>query len=211
MRNNKSSYYKDKLLKEKRKTIKSLYNMNNMKEFGSMDMYHSELSNYDNHPADIGTELFMMELDNGIKNKLKDTLLEIDSSLKDIEEGLYGICSKCKKTIHEDRLELIPYAKDCIECAYDTMYLKDNFIKNSNLVPIDDDQGTSFSDTKEEVVEFDREDTYQKLAYYNIVSDDPSFSTGDNQGIMDEQDGDGGDGVEAVENISQEYYDDTLK
>ncbi len=39
-------YFKKRLLEEKRKLLKTLNNMNNMKEFGSMDIYYSELSNY---------------------------------------------------------------------------------------------------------------------------------------------------------------------
>ena len=71
--------------------------MNNMEEYGSMDVYLSELSNYDNHPADSGTELFMMEQDNGFKNRMKTTLLEIDASLDDISNNKYGICKECGK------------------------------------------------------------------------------------------------------------------
>ncbi|MGJ0848668.1 transcriptional regulator, TraR/DksA family [Tissierella praeacuta DSM 18095] len=204
-------YFKKRLLEEKKRLLKVLNNMNNMKEFGSMDVYYSELSNYDNHPADIGTELFMMEQDNGFKNSMKDTLNEIDNSLEDIKDGSYGICKACKKKINEERLDLIPYLKNCMECADSITITPDREMDTRKFVPIDEEQGTSFSDTTEDTVEFDREDAYQKLASFNIVPDDPSFATGDDFGIMDEQDGDGGDGVEEVENISQEYYDETLK
>ncbi len=98
-----------------------------------------------------------------------------------------------------------------MECADSITITPDTEMDTRKFVPIDEEQGTSFSDTTEDTVEFDREDAYQKLASFNIVSDDPSFATGDHLGIMDEQDGDGGDGVEEVENISQEYYDETLK
>ena len=35
-----------------------------------MDMYYSELSRFDNHPGDIGTEVFIMEQDKGLKTNL---------------------------------------------------------------------------------------------------------------------------------------------
>ena len=208
MDNNKLRYFKNRLLKEKREILRNLNNMNNMEEYGSMDVYYSELSNYDNHPADIGTELFMMEQDNGFKNKIKDTLNEIENSLNDIREGKYGICKKCNKEINEERLKLIPYLKRCMECAEDNGTISQDFISNRKFVPIAEEDGTSFSDIKENMVEFDREDSYQQVASYNIVSDDPSFATGDDLGIMDEKEG---DGVEEIENISQEYYDETLE
>lgn len=76
MEEGKLKYFKNKLIEEKNRLLKTLNNMNNMEEYGAKDVYYTELSNYDNHPADIGTELFMMEQDNGFKNKMKDTLLE---------------------------------------------------------------------------------------------------------------------------------------
>ncbi|WP_353096748.1 TraR/DksA C4-type zinc finger protein [Tissierella praeacuta] len=211
MDKNKLHHFRKRLLEEKKKILKTLNNMNNMKEFGAMDIYHNELSNYDNHPADIGTELFMMEQDNGFKNSMKDTLYEIDSSLEDLKDGNYGICKSCKKEINEERLDLIPYLKNCVDCADSITIPSDKEMNARKFVPIDEEQGTSFSDTTEEIVEFDREDAYQKVASFNMVSDDPSFATGDHLGVMDEQDNTGGDGVEEVEKISQEYYDETLK
>lgn len=211
MDKNKLYYFRKRLLEEKKRTLSTLNNMNNMEEYGSMDVYYSELSNYDNHPADIGTELFMMEQDNGFKNKIKDTLYEIDESINDIREGNYGICKECNKKINEERLDLIPYLKNCMDCAGESEIITEDFISNRQFVPIEDEDGTSFSDTTEDMVIFDREDSYQKVASYNYVDDDPSHHTGDYQGIKDEQDNDGGDGVEFVENISQEYYDETLK
>lgn len=153
----------------------------------------------------------MMEQDNGFKNSMKDTLYEIDGSLEDLRNGSYGICKSCKKKINEERLDLIPYLKNCIDCADSIIIPSDKEMNTRKFIPIDEEQGTSFSDTTEEMVEFDREDAYQKLASFNVVSDDPSFATGDHLGVMDEQDNNGGDGVEEVENISQEYYDETLK
>lgn len=210
MDKNKLHYFNKRLYQERKKLLKALENMNNMEEYGSMDIYYSELSNYDNHPADIGTELFMMEQDNGFKNRMKDTLYEIDSSLEDIKNGSYGICKECSKKIDKERLDLIPYLKTCIDCAESITFTADTEMDNRQFMPIDEEQGTSFSDTTEDMVEFDREDAYQKVAQYNYVPDDPSFHTGDFLGIPDEQDNDGGDGVEPVENISQEYYDETL-
>lgn len=211
MDKNKLKYFRNRLLEEKKRLFKTLNNMNNMEEYGSMDVYHTELSNYDNHPADIGTELFMMEQDNGFKNRMKTTILEIDSSIDDINNGSYGICRKCGKKINEERLDIIPYVKTCKECSDGLSILANNEMDRRSFVPIAEEEGTSFSDTTEDMVAFDREDAYQSVHQYNYVPGDPSFHTGDNLGLDDEQDNDGGDGVEEVENISQEYYDETIK
>lgn len=194
MEKNKLAFFRGKLVNEKRKIIESI-NRKSMKEFGAADAYYTELSGYDNHPADIGTEVFMMEQEKGFKNKLNDNVYEIDESLDAIKSGSYGVCNNCEKKINEERLELIPYLKTCIDCSKE--------IKP----PISEGPSFSISNILEEAsIQFDREDTYQEVASMNIVDGDPSFSTGDNMGIMDDE-----EGVEEVENISQEYYEETLE
>lgn len=116
MNKDKLRLFKNRLNKEKKDIMESI-KKRNMQEYGVADAYYTEASGYDNHPADIGTEVFMMEQDKGFKNKLNDTLYQIDESLENIRNGSYGICHNCKKEINEDRLELIPYLKSCIECA----------------------------------------------------------------------------------------------
>lgn len=199
----KLNYFKDKLIQEKKKIIKSKDNITN-EEFGAMDMSYTESSGYDNHPADIATEVFMKEQDQGFKNKMDDKLAEIDISLDQIKEGSYGTCNKCNKKIDEERLELIPYLKTCLECSEE----EKPALEFRQFESIDDSYATKFSNNPESNVIFDREDTYQSLASFNMVPGDPSFSGGDNIGIIDENEA---GAVEEVENISQEYYDETLR
>jgi DnaK suppressor protein len=47
---------------------------------------------------------------------LKSTLRDIDNSLKRIEDGIYGICKYCKKSIGKKRLLARPVASACIDC-----------------------------------------------------------------------------------------------
>lgn len=199
----KMEYFKDKLIKEKKRVLKSL-NQKTSEEYGSIDMYYTELSGFDNHPGDIGTEVFFMEQDKGFKNQLDNTLEEIDASLQDIRNGNYGICDSCEKDIHSERLEIIPYAKTCIECSTEDKLP----IQYRQFESIDDRKVINFSMNPWENVAYDREDTYQDAAVFNIVPKDPSYSTGDNMGIMDETER---GIVDNIEDISQEYYDDTLR
>lgn len=44
---------------------------------------------------------------------------ELDSivqALKRIEDGTYGLCEDCRKTINPKRLQALPYVATCIEC-----------------------------------------------------------------------------------------------
>ena len=49
-------------------------------------------------------------------DQLEDRLGEVKKALKRIDEGMYGICTNCGKTILPERLEALPYAELCIEC-----------------------------------------------------------------------------------------------
>lgn len=182
MDNNRIDYFRLKLFEEKKKLLKTLNNMTNMEEYGSMDNYYNELSQYDNHPADIGTEVFMREQDEGFKNNLKDTLREIDNSLVDIRNANYGKCQNCGKEIHEARLEIIPYLKTCLECSEELKTRIDNVVYES----LEDEYITSFSFNSDEEIGFDREDAYLAVAQFDMVPGDPSFSTG-YLGIPDEE------------------------
>lgn len=80
------------------------------------DYTPSELSNYDNHPAELATELFQVELNYALKVHEENILQDIEGALKRIDNGTYGTCAHCGNEIPAQRLEVIPYAKLCIEC-----------------------------------------------------------------------------------------------
>jgi len=51
-----------------------------------------------------------------IEHSLEDKLRDIDTALKKIKSGKYGICEKCKKPISIARLKVFPAAKNCKDC-----------------------------------------------------------------------------------------------
>src|SRR3989344_6844747 len=48
--------------------------------------------------------------------ELKQRLAEVESALKNIDNGKYGICENCGKKISPARLEALPTANLCLEC-----------------------------------------------------------------------------------------------
>jgi hypothetical protein len=48
---------------------------------------------------------------------LQRNLAEIDAALHRIDAGTYGQCVRCGAAIPEERLELRPFAGDCVRCA----------------------------------------------------------------------------------------------
>ncbi len=67
------------------------------------------------HLADIATETFMRELDEGLEENAEHLLVEIDDALRRIDAGTYGVCAVCGRPIGEERLEAVPYATLCID------------------------------------------------------------------------------------------------
>jgi RNA polymerase-binding transcription factor DksA len=45
---------------------------------------------------------------------------EIRTALRRIDDGTYGTCSQCHKSIPKARLEALPWATSCIQCAATT-------------------------------------------------------------------------------------------
>jgi RNA polymerase-binding transcription factor DksA len=75
----------------------------------------AELSNMDQHPADVGTETFEREKDLSILETVEAELADIEHAMRRIEEGSYGTCEACGKPIGDDRLEVLPAARFCVE------------------------------------------------------------------------------------------------
>jgi RNA polymerase-binding protein DksA len=75
----------------------------------------SELSLADQHPADLGTEMFEREKDLSIAERIEAELADVDRALKRIDEGTYGMCEACGRPIAKARLEVRPEARFCVE------------------------------------------------------------------------------------------------
>lgn len=75
----------------------------------------SELSNADNHPADVATDLQLREQDDALITNSKEILGKIDRALAKIEEGTYGISDRSGDPIPAERLEAVPYAVVTVE------------------------------------------------------------------------------------------------
>jgi len=79
------------------------------------NMQSSELADYDQHPADQGTETFEQELDETTLMILEEELRQVQIARERLEEGKYGICVDCGEEIPAERLEAIPESVRCIE------------------------------------------------------------------------------------------------
>ena len=115
--------YRKKLEKEKDKINKAISEMEDNTLFGDITKHTSEkystgeLSSYDNHIGDIGTAVYMHDMDSSLISHEKYVLNEINDALDKISDGSYGICTNCHKKIEKDRLDVIPETTLCATCA----------------------------------------------------------------------------------------------
>lgn len=195
----KMNYFKEKLLSEKKKVNDLLKQMKNNETIDSKSEFASELSIYDNHPSDVATELSDIEKGMAFKSNEKSIEKKIDDALKSIEKGTYGKCKMCGKDIKEERLEFLPYAEHCIKCQSIVNRNKKKILKN---IPVEEKIITNpfsrgFNDNTSSV-EFDAEDSYQKVDSFNKMKHLGQYYDEDN------------DYVEEVEGISNDQYKNQL-
>lgn len=135
----------------------------------------SELSSYDNHPADIGDETFERSKDFALRENALIETEKIDQALKAIEEGTYGTCSICGRTIDSERLAVMPEATTCVDCSLEAQEgdRRDRPVEEDVLNPPFNIQSLQdFQDPAQNQIIYDGEDTWQEVARFG-TSDGP--------------------------------------
>jgi YteA family regulatory protein len=187
-------------MKEKRQHDNILNSMKRNNR-GEQDRYSSgELSNYDNHPADLGSEMFETEHNMGLQVNEEYSIKEIDEALRRIEKGSYGICEFCGEIINKERLDIIPHARLCSECE-DSKKLDSGYLKNSRPVEekvLDAPFGRKYLNKQEDdehegmeqlndVLKYGSADSPQDMGGYRTYKEYYTNKE-DNQGIVEETD-----------------------
>lgn len=201
--------FKENLVKEALNIDKTLGQMKDLKEADMSNYSPSELSNYDNHPADMGSELYTAELNLALKVHEQSRLNNIKHALEKFKKGTYGKCEMCKKEIPFERLEAMPAAKYCLECETEKeasrIYSSDQQYNEIYDAPFgrkylnkrEDDEYEGL-DQLNDVLKYGSADTPQDMGGYQ---DYEEYYTNeiDNQGI-----------VEDIDKISNQQYKNQL-
>ena len=74
-----------------------------------------ELTHYDQHPADQGSDTFEREKDLAILEQLESELVEIEAALKRLDDGTYGVDEETGEPINPDRLAAYPQARTNVD------------------------------------------------------------------------------------------------
>ncbi|MBW2057699.1 MAG: TraR/DksA C4-type zinc finger protein [Deltaproteobacteria bacterium] len=66
--------------------------------------------------GDLSTLDVSRDLDYRVLTMYTEMLKNVDRALERLEEGTYGTCEECGKEIKEKRLQVLPFARYCVEC-----------------------------------------------------------------------------------------------
>lgn len=197
-------YFKQRLLKEKEDLRKSISSIEKDRLDVALEDSTGELSTYDQHPADVGSEIFERSKDLALREADRIKLETIDDALMRIENGKYGVCDTCGKEISAERLEALPYTTICKEC-------KENWERRSKMSvrPVEEDVlnppfERSFNDGTSEIM-FDGEDSWQTVAHWQENAPETGIGSYYGSGDMEAEDI---GYVEEVDNIPYEVGDD---
>jgi DnaK suppressor protein len=83
----------------------------------SGDADGGNLSHFPSHFADCGTDEYERELTLRLLEKEDQVLTEAAAALARLDTGDFGRCEECGSVIPTERLEALPYARHCVECA----------------------------------------------------------------------------------------------
>lgn len=128
-----------------------------------------DLSNYDNHPGDQGSELFEREKDIALNEFTEQEARDIIWALKAMDEGTYGQCQVCHEEIPFERLEAMPTTLRCKKHAEEKFVSQRRPVEEDILRPA----FKKFNYDETDVTMYDAEDAWQDVAKYG-TSETPS-------------------------------------
>lgn len=94
--------------------VRSTFDDEHLSELSETDSV-GEISSYDQHQADMGTETFEREKDLSILEQIEAELADVEHAIRRLDAGDYGTCEVCGKPIPDERLEVMPAARLCLE------------------------------------------------------------------------------------------------
>ncbi len=111
----KFDFYKKVLLKTKDQIAGDIRTLSD-ENAGSGNDKSGDVSGHALHMADVATDMYDREFTLGLASNDRELLYDIDEALNRIQDGSFGVCAECKKSIPITRLKAIPHARLCLKC-----------------------------------------------------------------------------------------------
>ena len=78
---------------------------------------HAKTVSIPTDKEELGSDNAEQELTLTLLGSDEDILDQIEAAIRRIENGSYGRCKNCGEQIPKTRLDAVPYAADCVQCA----------------------------------------------------------------------------------------------
>jgi RNA polymerase-binding transcription factor DksA len=75
------------------------------------------LTNAPLHLGDMGSEEYQQEITATLLSNGEYLMTEVREAMRKLDDGRFGVCEECDEAIERDRLDAIPYARVCLNCA----------------------------------------------------------------------------------------------
>lgn len=164
------------LLDEKSRLEKLFAHSDNFGMSESLRDSVGELSTYDNHPADIGSEVFERGKDLALNELAERQLMKVEAALALFDKKEYGTCAICGSAIPFRRLEALPTAAFCIEHSTEQSVSLRRPVEEQLMSP---PFGRTSLDELEEQNQFDGEDAWQIVSSWG-TSNSPAMAESPN-------------------------------
>ena len=107
--------YRKLLLRAKEQIVGDIQKLSD-ENTGSANDRSGDVSGHALHMADVATDMYDREFLLGLASNDRELLYEIDEAMARIEDGTFGFCAVCKKSIPITRLKAIPQVRTCLKC-----------------------------------------------------------------------------------------------
>ena len=108
-------HLEQRLLKERQRAVKAMRQLD--ESLAPLDQ-DGDLTNYPFHLADEGTDTIEQEQSTLLRSQEGRLLYEIDDALRTLYKTPddYGKCMNCGNLVSFERLDIVPWAKHCVNC-----------------------------------------------------------------------------------------------
>ena len=109
-------HLEQRLLQERDRVNKSLERLDEAAKISTVE--DGDLTTYPLHLADQGTDSIEQEKSLMLLGKDGEMLADIDEALRRIykDASRYGVCDVCGREIALERLDVVPWARHCMDC-----------------------------------------------------------------------------------------------
>jgi len=108
--------FKKLILQEKERLEKELAQFSHRNSKSVATDFTSDFPNLGDSEDENAAEVAQFTDNLSLENELEHALRDVESALKRVEAGTFGLCTYCKQEIDEKRLQARPTSSSCIKC-----------------------------------------------------------------------------------------------